>query len=86
MLSYPMAQITIRNLDDAVVDALRKKAAANGRSMEEEARRALAAAAGAEKSAWLSRAETVRASLASKAPQDASETLVRAMRDARNAE
>ena len=33
-----MASITIRNLDPAVKDALRRRAAANGRSMEEEAR------------------------------------------------
>ena len=33
-----MASITIRNLDPEVKEALRKRAAANGRSMEEEAR------------------------------------------------
>ncbi|MAW86748.1 MAG: bifunctional phosphopantothenoylcysteine decarboxylase/phosphopantothenate--cysteine ligase CoaBC [Phyllobacteriaceae bacterium] len=33
-----MASITIRNLDPAIKDALRQRAAANGRSMEEEAR------------------------------------------------
>jgi len=33
-----MAAILIRNLDDSVKAALRKRAAANGRSMEEEAR------------------------------------------------
>ncbi len=33
-----MASITIRNLDDSVKEALRRRAAANGRSMEEEAR------------------------------------------------
>lgn len=37
-----MASLTIRNLDEAVLDALRKRAAASRRSMEEEARRALA--------------------------------------------
>lgn len=37
-----MASITIRNLDPAVKTALRKRAAANGRSMEEEARLYLA--------------------------------------------
>ncbi|MBY0495988.1 MAG: plasmid stabilization protein [Cyanobacteria bacterium] len=36
-----MATLLIRNLDDAVKAALRKRAAANGRSMEEEARRIL---------------------------------------------
>ncbi|MFI4973369.1 MAG: plasmid stabilization protein [Caulobacterales bacterium] len=49
-----MAQILIRNLDDAVIDALRGRAREHGSSVEEEARRALAAAVG------LSRAEALR--------------------------
>ena len=49
-----MAQIVIRNLDEAVVTALRRAAAANGISMEEQARRALTRAAG------LDREEAVR--------------------------
>ena len=36
-----MASITIRNLDDKVKTQLRLRAAGNGRSMEEEARRIL---------------------------------------------
>jgi len=36
-----MATLLIRNLDDSVKDALRKRAAANGRSVEEEARQIL---------------------------------------------
>lgn len=36
-----MATLLIRNLDDSLKTALRKRAAANGRSMEEEARRIL---------------------------------------------
>ncbi|MDE0107035.1 MAG: hypothetical protein OXN96_04475 [Bryobacterales bacterium] len=39
-----MASITIRNLDDEVKARLRVRASANGRSMEEEARLALAEA------------------------------------------
>ena len=39
-----MASITIRNLDDEVKRRLRIRAAANGRSMEEEARQILRAA------------------------------------------
>jgi plasmid stability protein len=49
-----MAQILIRNIDAAVVDALRRRAAACGISMEEQARRALTTAVG------LDRAEAVR--------------------------
>ncbi|GIL02836.1 MAG: phosphopantothenate synthase [Alphaproteobacteria bacterium] len=41
-----MASITIRNLDEAAKQALRERAARNGRSMEEEARVLLGAAAG----------------------------------------
>jgi len=41
-----MASITIRNLDDAVKTRLRKRAAGNGRLMEEEARLILADAVG----------------------------------------
>jgi plasmid stability protein len=36
-----MGAITIRNLDDAVVAAIKRRAAANGVSMEEEVRRIL---------------------------------------------
>ncbi|MBZ0161336.1 MAG: bifunctional phosphopantothenoylcysteine decarboxylase/phosphopantothenate--cysteine ligase CoaBC [Notoacmeibacter sp.] len=43
-----MASITIRNLDSAVKEALRRRAAAHGRSMEEEARIYLAELASAE--------------------------------------
>ena len=39
-----MSSITIRNLDDEVKRRLRIRAAANGRSMEEEARQILRAA------------------------------------------
>ena len=41
-----MASITIRNLDDEVKRRLRIRAAANGRSMEEEVRQILRAALG----------------------------------------
>ena len=36
-----MASITIRNLDESLKDALRRRAAGNRRSMEEEARQIL---------------------------------------------
>jgi plasmid stability protein len=49
-----MAQIVIRNLDDAVIEALRRRAAACGTSTEEQARRALTQAVG------LGREEAVR--------------------------
>lgn len=55
-----MGQIIIRNLDDAVIEAIRRRAAASGRSMEEEARRALTAAVGLERKAAAERLAEVR--------------------------
>ena len=43
-----MASITVRNLEDDVKTRLRMRAARNGRSMEEEARRILRKAVGPE--------------------------------------
>lgn len=40
-----MAQVVIRNIDDAVVEALRERAALHRRSLEQELRLVLAAAA-----------------------------------------
>jgi plasmid stability protein len=55
-----MAQIVIRNIDDAVLAVLRKRAAAFGTSMEEQARRALARAVGLDREAALKRLDDVR--------------------------
>ncbi len=63
MLSFSMAQILIRNLDEAVLDALRRRAAGNGASLEAEARRALAASVGLGRGAALARLDAVRARL-----------------------
>ena len=65
MISLPgydgvMGQILIRNLDDAVLDALRRRASASGASLEEEARRTLAAAVGLSREQALSRLNKVR--------------------------
>jgi plasmid stability protein len=55
-----MAQIVIRNIDEAVVAALRRRAAASGTSMEEQARRALARAVGLDREAAARRLTDVR--------------------------
>jgi len=55
-----MGQILIRNLDDAVLDALRARAAQGGTSLEEEARRALASSVGLAREAALERLDAVR--------------------------
>lgn len=55
-----MAQIVIRNLDAAVVEALRKRAADRGTSMEEQARRALTSVVGLDREEAVRRLDEVR--------------------------
>ena len=55
-----MGQIVIRNLDVAVLDALRRRAASCGISMEEQARRALAQAVGLDREEAVRRLDGVR--------------------------
>jgi plasmid stability protein len=55
-----MGQIVVRNLDDAVIEALRRLAAANGTSTEEQARRALARAVGLDRAAAIERLAEIR--------------------------
>jgi antitoxin FitA len=56
-----MGQIVIRNLDDAVLAALKRRAAQHRTSTEEEARRALAASVNAGVDAALARLDAARA-------------------------
>jgi plasmid stability protein len=56
-----MGQILIRNLDDAVLNALRRRAAERGASLEEEARRAITAAVGLTRDEAIARLDAVRA-------------------------
>jgi plasmid stability protein len=58
-----MGQIVIRNLDDAVIEALRSRAAQQGTSTEEQARRALARSVGLDREAALRRIDQVRESI-----------------------
>jgi len=55
-----MGQILIRNVDGAVLDTLRKRAAEQGLSLEEAARRALASAAGLGRDEAVARLDAVR--------------------------
>jgi plasmid stability protein len=55
-----MGQIVIRNLDDAVLDALRRRAAEQGTSTEEEARQALAQSVGLSRAEAVARLDAVR--------------------------
>ena len=77
-----MAQMTIRNIDDAVLQALRRRAAAAGHSTEEEARRSLAMAVGVGREGAGARLTAVRTMLSGHQDHSAEE-LVRDMRDAR---
>jgi plasmid stability protein len=55
-----MGQILVRNLDDAILEALRRRAVDDGVSLEEETRRALALSVGLSRDAALLRADTFR--------------------------
>jgi plasmid stability protein len=55
-----MGQIVIRNIDTAVIEALRRRAAACGTSMEEQARRALTNAVGLDRDAAARRVAEIR--------------------------
>lgn len=55
-----MAQVLVRRLDGAVVSALKARAAANGRSLEEELRQVLAAAARPTRQETLAGAAAIR--------------------------
>lgn len=56
-----MAQLLIRNLDDSVVEALKRRAAMNGRSLAEEVRRTLTAATISDRESFLARIDALRA-------------------------
>jgi len=58
-----VGQILIRNLDDAVLDALRRRAGEHGSSVEEEARQALAAAVGLSREEAVRRLDEIRAKI-----------------------
>ena len=78
---YAMAQITIRQLDDAVVARLRQRAAAAGRSMEQEVREILTSAC-ADPEAIVSRLRQRQNSYGGRVFSDSAE-IVRQMRDDR---
>jgi plasmid stability protein len=56
----PWGQILIRDLDDALIDGLKRRAADNGTSAEDEARHALVQAVGHFNEEWLARADAIR--------------------------
>lgn len=78
-----MAQLTIRNLDDAVMQALKRKAVEAGVSTEEAARRCLASATGVDRCAALERLRQTRKRITVVADGDTPERIIRRMRDER---
>jgi plasmid stability protein len=82
-----MTQITIRRLDQAVIDGLKRRAAEAGRSMEEEARTILSKAVRdeqlARQRAWLKEMAEMRRRLFGDKIFPDSTPLIRKMRDER---
>jgi plasmid stability protein len=79
-----MGQLTVRDVDDAIIAALKARAAANGRSMEAEHRHLLREALDADRRAvedFKAAAARLRARIGS--PPRCAEDVVRAMRDSR---
>jgi plasmid stability protein len=79
-----MADLKVRQLDDAVADALRVRAGRKGVSLEEEVRSTLIASVDAKRRAFLRRAKSLRAAVGhAPKPSLDSARLIRADRDRR---
>ena len=77
-----MASVTIRNLDDGVVERLKSKAKDNGRSLEAELREILSTEARrASTKEWLAEADRITAMTPKDRPQTDSTILIREDRD-----
>ncbi|MCH2487837.1 MAG: hypothetical protein MK010_08870 [Erythrobacter sp.] len=77
-----MASVTIRNLDDGVVERLKSKAKDNGRSLEAELREILSTEARrASTKEWLAEADRIAAMTPKDRPQTDSTILIREDRD-----
>lgn len=79
---FSMAQLLVRDLSAQAVEALKRRAAANGRSAEAEHRAILESVLGADKEAWLARARVLREETAGRILGDSTE-IIREFRDAR---
>lgn len=75
-----MGQVIVRNLDDSVIDALKEKAASQKRSLEQELRLILTAAARPSRSETLALADSIRAMTPAAHTSDSTD-LVREDRD-----
>lgn len=77
-----MAQVIVRNLDEAVVTGLKEKAKLRGRSLEQELRSVLTEAAGLSPAERLAVANRIRAMTPRTATLDSTD-IIRADRDRR---
>ena len=78
-----MGQMLIRNLDDSVLAGLKRRAAQNRTSAEEEARRVLSSDLGFDAEAWKARVKALRDEIGPLPGPDSTE-LLRADRDRDN--
>src|SRR5688500_17692868 len=79
-----MGQMLVRNLDDAVIERLKRKALERGKSLEQLAREALTAAAAAtefDRLAWVARMDALRTQTPPEGRGGSSVEMIREMRD-----
>ena len=79
-----MAQLKVRNLDDAIASALKARAKANGVSLEEEVRRILTASVTADREELVRRAKALHAAAGGKPGRPELDS-VRTIREERDA-
>jgi plasmid stability protein len=82
MMEAVMAQVLVRNLDDAVVEELKHKAQSRGLSLEEQLRRIITEAASPTRTEMDRLMASCRA-MTPDGPRDLAEDLIREDRDAR---
>lgn len=77
-----MVQVIINNLDDSVIAALKARAAKHGKSLDEELREILAAAAKSSRQELLAELDRIRA-MTRPGPRPLAEDIIREDRDSR---
>jgi len=77
-----MGELILRDIDDRIIDGLRRRAARRGRRLEEEVREILATAARPTKEELLAEADRIRA-MTPPGPHPLAEDLIREDRDSR---
>lgn len=85
LIGFGMADLKVRQLDDAVAESLKARAGRKGVSLEEEVRTTLAASVDSRRTAFLRRADAIRKAVGTKSgtPRLESTRLIRQERDER---